>query len=209
MHRRVFLIRHCQSEANADLRVETRGELGLTALGLEQARRRAQALSAHELADVTVVASPQLRAATTAREIADHHGWTVSHDERLVEGDLGQLEGVAYHEIIGKIPPGARWLDAEAHGGESEVVVGERMLEALAAALDAAPGPVVIVSHGYAISALLKRLGHDVRQPSNGDMYELALDETATVHALAHHPLETPAAGEPRPTLADTFKREH
>jgi broad specificity phosphatase PhoE len=189
VRRRVFLIRHCQSEANRDLRVETRGDSALTALGIEQARQRARTLAAHELAEVTVVASPQLRAATTAREIADHHGWTVSHDPRLVEGDLGQLEGLAYHEIVAKVAPGARWLDAETHGGESEAVVGERMLDALAAALEAAPGPVVIVSHGYAISALLKRLGHETRQLANGDMFELDLDETVTVHRLEHHPL--------------------
>ena len=197
MHRRVFLIRHCQSQANADLRVETRGDSALTPLGVEQARQRARTLTAHELAEVTVVASPQLRAARTAREIADHHGWQVTHDERLAEGDLGRLEGLAYHELINHVPAGARWLDAETHGGESEAVVGERMLEALAAALEAAPGPVVIVSHGYAISALLKRLGRETRQLANGDMFELDLDETATVRSLAHHPLESgaPAAG--------------
>jgi len=39
--------------------------------------------------------------------------------------------------------------------------VGGRMLEALAEALDATPGTLVVVSHGYAISALLHSLGHD------------------------------------------------
>jgi broad specificity phosphatase PhoE len=190
VRRRVFLIRHCQSEANANLRVETRGDSALTALGVEQARQRARTLAAHELAEVTVVASPQRRAATTAREIADHHGWTVSHDPRLVEGDLGRLEGLAYHELVNHVPPGARWLDAETHGGESEAVVGERMLEALAAALEAAPGPVVIVSHGYAISALLKRLGRETRQLANGDMLELDLDESTALRAFEHHPLD-------------------
>jgi len=187
--RRVFLIRHCQSEANRDLKIETRGDSSLTDLGVEQARRRAQTLADHELADVTVIASPQARAARTAREIAEHHGWSVSHDPRLVEGDLGKLEGLAYHELVTLVPKGKTWLDAEDHGGEAEDVVADRMLEALAEALDAAPGPVVIVSHGYAISALLKRLGHDVRQPANGDMYELDLDESVAVHRLAHHPL--------------------
>jgi len=193
VHRRVFLIRHCQSEANADLRVETRGDSALTALGVEQARQRAHTLAAHELAEVTVVASPLKRAARTAREIADHHGWTVAHDDRLTEGDLGRLEGLAYHELVNHLPAGARWLDAETHGGESEAVVGERMLEALAAALEAAPGPVVIVSHGYAISALLKRLGRETRQLANGDMFELHLDESTAVRLLEHHPLDAQA----------------
>jgi len=189
--RRVFLIRHCQSEANRDLLIETRGDSGLTELGIEQARRRAEALTDHDLADVTVIASPQMRAARTAREIADHHGWTVSHDPRLVEGDLGKLEGLAYHELIPLVPKGKTWLDAEDHGGEAEDIVADRMLEALAEALEAAQGPVVIGSHGYAIASLLKRLGHAVRQPANGDMYELDLDESVSVHRFAHHPLES------------------
>jgi 2,3-bisphosphoglycerate-dependent phosphoglycerate mutase len=196
MHRRVFLIRHCQSEANRDLKIETRGDSPLTDLGLEQARQRARTLAEHELAEVTVVASPQQRAAMTAREIADHHGWTLAHDPRLVEGDLGKLEGLAYHELIPLLPKGKAWLDAEDHGGEAEDLVADRMLEALAEALDAAPGPVVIVSHGYAISALLGRLGHKVRQPANGDMYELDLDESATAHRLEHHPLNAQATAE-------------
>ncbi len=191
--RRVFLIRHCQSEANRDLKIETRGDSELTPLGREQARQRAHALADHELAEVTVVASPQVRAAQTARAIAEHHGWSVSHDHRLVEGDLGELEGLAYHELIPLVPKGKTWLDAEDHGGEAEDIVADRMLEALADALEAASGPVVIVSHGYAIASLLKRLGHAVRQPANGDMYELDIDETAAVQRFAHHPLTPPS----------------
>lgn len=190
MHRRVFLIRHCQSEANRDQRAESRGDAPLTELGLDQARRRAAALAEHDLAAVTVVASPLLRAAHTAREIALHHGWAVTHDERLQEGDLGRLEGLSYPEVLAHVPPGATWVTAEAHGGESLQAVGDRMLDALAAALDAAPGTVIVVSHGYAITALLHRLGHDAGFLGNGDMLELHLDDGAVVHRLERHPLK-------------------
>jgi len=188
--RKVFLIRHCESEANKALLVETRGDSVLTDVGVEQARRRARALADHDLADVTMVASPLARASRTAREIADHHGWEVSHDHRLTEGDLGMLEGLRYDELGQHVPAGAKWLDAETHGGESEAVVGARMLEALAEALEASSGPLVLVSHGYAISALLQRLGHDVGRPlSNGDMYELEIDEAIAIHRAERHPL--------------------
>jgi probable phosphoglycerate mutase len=187
--RRVFLIRHCQSEANRDERAEARGDSPLTALGLEQARRRAMTLAEHDLAAVTVVASPLLRAAHTAGEIASHHGWTLSHDERLQEGDLGILEGLSYREVMAQVPAGATWVSSDVHGGESLETVGARMAEALAAALDTAPGTVIIVSHGYAIAALLQTLGHDAPFLANGDMLELHLEDAATVHRFERHPL--------------------
>jgi broad specificity phosphatase PhoE len=186
---RIFLIRHCQSEANRDERAETRGDSALTTLGLEQARRRALALADHQLAAVTVVASPLQRAAFTAQAIADHHGWDIQHDARLVEGDLGRLEGASYAEIMALVREGERWVGADAHGGESLETVGERMLEAITAALAASNGPVIVVSHGYAISALLERLGHPGIPLANGDMLELHLDATVTVQRIEHHPL--------------------
>jgi len=189
MVRRVFLIRHCQSEANRDERAEGGGDSPLTPQGLDQARRRARALAEHDLAAVTLVASPLLRAAVTADEIARHHGWDLSHDGRLQEGDLGWMEGMTYEEVRTHIPPGATWIGADVHGGESLEAVGDRMLDALAAALDTAPGPVIVVSHGFAISALLQRLGHQSGFLANGDMIELHLDEATAVHRMERHPL--------------------
>jgi hypothetical protein len=39
--RRLFVVRHCQSEANRDLRAEARGDSGLTETGIKQAQLRA------------------------------------------------------------------------------------------------------------------------------------------------------------------------
>jgi broad specificity phosphatase PhoE len=192
MVRRVFLIRHCQSEANRDHRAETHGDSALTELGVEQARRRALTLADHELAAVTIVASPLMRAARTAHEIASRHGWELTHDARLIEGSLGRLEGLSYEEIMALVPQGETWVSADAHGGESIEVVGERMLGALTDALNGAPGDLIVVSHGYAISALLARLGQPALGIANGDMLELDIGEEITVHRVAHHPLDTP-----------------
>jgi broad specificity phosphatase PhoE len=189
MHRRVFLIRHCQSEANRDERAESRGDSILTDHGVEQARRRARALAEHELTTVTIVASPLMRAARTAAEIAEHHGWQVTHDHRLVEGDLGALEDLSYDEVRAMIPAGASWVSSELHGGEAVEAVGERMLEVLTGALCEPPAVLILVSHGFAINALMNRLGQANRMIGNGDMLEVHFDEAAHVHRVEHHPL--------------------
>lgn len=190
MLRRVFLIRHCESDANSKQVAESRGDSALTELGLDQARRRAAALTAHELMEVTVVASPLVRAAVTARTIVEHHGWgEVSHDHRLIEGDLGELEGLTYREVLGRLPAGQSWVQAEQHGGESEDTVAGRMLGAISDALESAPGAVIVVTHGFAIAALMRKLGHEPGLVGNGDMLELDLEDGAVLHRLERHPL--------------------
>jgi broad specificity phosphatase PhoE len=84
-------------------------------------------------------------------------------------------------------------LDAELHGGESLDTVAERVWEALEAALAAGEGPLVLVSHGYAIQALLRRLTAEPLPPSfigNGDVVELWLEAGALAEPLKHYPLK-------------------
>ena len=57
----------------------------------------------------------------------------------------------------------ARELDADLHGGESLDAVADRVWEALGEAMDASDGVLVLVSHGYAIQALLRRLDPERR----------------------------------------------
>lgn len=191
MFRRVFIVRHCESEANRDRRAEGQGDSVLTTLGLDQARRRALSLVEHDLTAAVLVSSPLQRAASTAREIASHHGWDLSHDARLMEGDFGWMEGLSYEEIRAHVPEGSVWVTADTHGGESLETVGLRMREALLAALQRSEGAVIVVSHGFAIAALLANLGHEgPLMMSNGDMLDLDLDETVAICRLTHHPLE-------------------
>jgi len=84
-------------------------------------------------------------------------------------------------------------LDAELHGGESLDTVAERFWEALDAALADGDGPLVLVSHGYAIQALLRRLTAETLSPAfmgNGDVVELWLEAGALAEPLKHYPLQ-------------------
>jgi len=191
--RRVFLIRHCQSEANRDGRIEGRGDSPLSELGREQARRVARFMAGQDIGPATLIASPLSRAAATAAEIAAHCGWTPSHDHRIREGELGWMEDLPYTEVFRHMAErGARELDAEVHGGESLETVAGRLWEALSETMAASEGPLVAVTHGYAIHALVRSFGHDMGLAAiaNGDVIELWIDGDAPAGPPTRHALE-------------------
>ena len=66
MPRRLLLIRHCQSQGNADGRLEGRGDSPLSEAGREQAKRVAAFVAAQDIGPATLIASPQSRAMWTS-----------------------------------------------------------------------------------------------------------------------------------------------
>jgi broad specificity phosphatase PhoE len=194
MPRRVLLVRHCQSQANAEGRIEGRGDSPLSDAGRAQAEAVAAFIAAQALGEATLIASSQARAIATADAIAAACGWTALSDHRIREGELGWMEDLPYTEVGRHMRERqARELDADLHGGESLAAVAERFWEALDEAIEASDGALVLVSHGYAIQALLRRL--DPAPPlarfiGNGDVVELWLEEGALAAPLQHHPLK-------------------
>ncbi len=194
MPRRVLLVRHCQSQANAEGRIEGRGDSPLSEAGRLQAEAVAAFIAAQALGDATLIASSQARAIATAGAIAAACGWTAASDHRIREGELGWMEDLPYTEVGRHMAERkARELDADLHGGESLAAVAERFWEALGEAIDASDGALVLVSHGYAIQALLRRLDPELPLPrfiGNGDVVELWLEEGALAEPLKHYPLQ-------------------
>jgi probable phosphoglycerate mutase len=127
MPRRILLVRHCQSQANADGRLEGKGDSPLSETGREQAKRVAAFVASQDIGRATLIVSPLSRARSTADEIADLCGWTPSHDHRIREGELGWMEDMSYADV-GKhmAERQLRVLDSEVHGGESLDAVAER-----------------------------------------------------------------------------------
>ena len=199
MPRRVLLVRHCQSQANAEGRIEGRGDSPLSEAGRQQAEAVAAFIAAQGLSEATLIASSQARAIATAAAIAAACGWTcAAHDHRIREGELGWMEDLSYIEVGRHMRERqVSVLDAELHGGESLDTVSARFWEALDEAMATGEGPLVLVSHGYAIQALLRRLTQEALPPSfigNGDVVELWLDAGALAEPLKHYPLSAPAA---------------
>lgn len=193
MPRQVLLIRHCQSQANADGRIEGKGDSPLSEAGREQARRVAALIAAREIGEATLIASHLARARATAAEIEAACGWTAAHDPRIREGELGWMEDMTYADVFRHMAENKLTaLDHEVHGGESLAAVADRCWQALSEVLAATEGPLIAVSHGIAIQALVtRRFGHPLglAQIGNGDVFELWIEGDAVAAAPVRHRL--------------------
>ena len=89
--RRLFLVRHGETERSAEHIYSGQADVPLTDAGREQARLAGERLSG---AGVDAIWSrPLCRATDTADAIAEATGAPVTIDERLIEVDYGALEG--------------------------------------------------------------------------------------------------------------------
>ena len=89
---RIYVARHGQTQWNVDLMVCGRTDIPLTELGLRQAQLLAK--EADGLGITRIISSPMLRTRQTAAAVAERHQIPVSTDERLIEQDYGECEGV-------------------------------------------------------------------------------------------------------------------
>jgi probable phosphoglycerate mutase len=176
---RLVLLRHGQTELSVERRYSGRGDVPLTALGVEQAAAAAKRIAAVVGVDTTtpIVSSPLGRATATAAAVADATGGRVEVLDGLVEADFGAWEGLTFAEAAERDPALHRHWCADPAvappGGESFDMAHRRVRRArdeLIATHGAAT--VVVVSHVTPIKTLL-RMGLDAG-PSL--MFRLHLD---------------------------------
>lgn len=160
MSGRLVLVRHGQSHANVDRRLDTRlPGAELTPLGRDQARTFARTATSRPAVLLHSVAT---RAAQTAAEISAEVNVSVSEVTGIHEVQVGDLENRNDDDAIAEF--GAlyrRWLegerDVEMPGGESANQVLDRYLPVLTDIRinylddDNWTSDVVVVSHGAAI----------------------------------------------------------
>ncbi len=143
----LLLVRHGETAPNVDGLLLGRADPPLTARGEAQARALASAFPAPDV----IVASPLRRAVDTAAA----WGRTVRVDERWLELDYGELDGVAPTAVSSST--WARWRADPAFapsGGESLVALAARVEDACRElAAQAAEETVVVVSHVSPIKA--------------------------------------------------------
>jgi broad specificity phosphatase PhoE len=164
--RRLVMLRHGQTEFNADSRMQGQLDTHLSDLG------RAQALAAAELLGkrqpVLIVTSDLRRAYDTAVVLAERTGLPLRVDNRLRETHLGDWQGMT-HAQIDAAAPGARlaWREDAAwapHSGESRVDVAARSMPLIAELVSTESEwgvderPAMLVAHGGLIAALTAAL---------------------------------------------------
>lgn len=150
--KRLYLLRHGQTEFNVKKLVQGRCDSPLTDLGCEQARVAAAWLKAHGVQPDRVVASPLGRAMSTARIVSDVLGVDaalVEPCEGIIERAYGSFEEGPHDALPTDVwDPGE---DLVPFGGEGSVALQERMVAALASAIaDQGVQTLLAVSHGSA-----------------------------------------------------------
>ena len=161
---RILLVRHGQSTWNADGRWQGRADPPLSDLGVRQAEVAAETVG--EFGITRIWASPLVRADRTARILASRLGLEVENDARLAERDAGDWTGKTRAEIE-KGWPGFLDGGLRPTGFESDDVLHERALAAMAdIGLDARES-VAVISHGGLIRVVERALGSEPHSVPN------------------------------------------
>ena len=134
---RLLLVRHGETDWNADGRLQGQTDRTLSEFGRQQARRLADELAAEDLE--AIYSSDLARARETAEIVGARVGLPVMLDRGLREKDWGTWEGLTAVE-----------RDRVEFAGESTEAHQERILRALQRISERHPGDgsVLVVTHG-------------------------------------------------------------
>jgi broad specificity phosphatase PhoE len=173
--RRIWLVRHGETEWSRQLRHTSRTDLPLEEIGRAQAEALGRALAGKSFA--LVLTSPLIRAADTARLAG--FGDVAVADPDLKEWDYGQLEGRTTVEIERDYPGWTIWAGPWPRGETVDQVSAraDRVLARCTAA--GTEGDVLLFGHGHMLRVLAARwLGLTGR---SGSLFGLS---TATISVL-------------------------
>lgn len=157
---KIYSTRHGQTDFNKDEIVLGTTDIPLNEIGLAQAAELAEKVRTLEDVDV-IVASPMLRAQTTAKTVAELCGLEVVTDERFREWDYGFYEGKSRFTegfAENKCEYGVRM----GKSGESLIQLAHRVYSGLDDVISRYSGKnVLIVSHG-GVCRVIETYFHDM-----------------------------------------------
>lgn len=118
MSYKLYLVRHGQTDWNAEHRLQGSQDIDLNSVGKRQAKANGETLSwiLPQAAPYQLISSPLLRAANTMQVIAQALGKdkaAVRYDERITEISFGSWEGMTLEDISHQSPE-------ELHGYETD-----------------------------------------------------------------------------------------
>ncbi len=187
--KRLVLVRHGESQWNAQRRVQGQSCAGLS----ERGRAQAKVLASHiatRFGRIELVSSDLQRAAETAAVITDVLGVDVTFDVALRERSFGKWEGRLVDDVAADEPERwRRWRSGEdviaEVDGESSDALSARVVPAIAKHLDATDdGHVtVVVAHGGTIWHGIHGM-FDLARPTLGGVANVAM---TTIGASGEH----------------------
>jgi broad specificity phosphatase PhoE len=151
---RILLVRHGQSEWNADGRWQGQADPPLSELGEQQAVAAARAVGVVD----AIYSSDLERASRTAALIGAQLGTDVLLDPRLRERHAGPWQGLTRAEIA-EGWPGFLESGERPDGYEADPSVIARVMASLDAIADAHDGDVLVITHGGIVKVLERHLG--------------------------------------------------
>jgi probable phosphoglycerate mutase len=157
----LILVRHGETDYNRDGLALGQADAPLNETGLRQAAALEFALASEKIA--VIYASPLRRTMATAEAIAGPHGLSVTADGRLIEMDIGELEGMTGAEMVKQHPDlmenwgGAKGPAYRMPGSEDRLVdVQARARAAIEEMLAGHPDETVVaVTHNFVILGTL------------------------------------------------------
>lgn len=161
---RLILIRHGETDWNAEGRWQGQIDVPLNQNGKSHARRLVDELAGSGIQ--AIYSSDLSRALETARPFANAFGLPIRIDRRLREINQGEWQGLLVTEIQARYAELFHSRMANPNtvsppGGETVIQVEERVYQALDDILRRHPGETVaIVAHGFVIAVLRVRLEH-------------------------------------------------
>ena len=157
----LILVRHGETDYNRDGLALGQGDVPLNETGVRQAAALEFALASEKIA--AIYASPLSRTLATAAAIANPHSLIVTPEKRLIEMDIGKIEGMTGAEMVKQHPGlmenwgGAKGPTYSMPGSEERLVdVQARARAAIEEMLARhADETVVAVTHNFVILSTL------------------------------------------------------
>ncbi len=156
--RKVFLVRHGETDWNVKMRFQGREDVPLNELGISEARLLSRCLKDARLE--AVFSSPLLRARKTAEIVAFRHGFVPRVVVGLQEIDFGKWEGLTYDDLdeVEKERL-SLWLNNptghDIPGGEPFRDFWDRIWSTYDCLLQKTDGNIAVVTHAGAIKVLV------------------------------------------------------
>jgi broad specificity phosphatase PhoE len=167
----LLLVRHGETDWNAERRFQGHADPPLNDVGRGQARALADELAGERIH--AVYTSDLARARETAAIVAGRLGIPIVPVRELREIDVGEWQGLTWPEIEERYPDGVRAWHENGQGweeGETYDELGERILAVLRRiAAEHADERVLVVGHGGTVRAIRAHLeGRSVAESRRG-----------------------------------------